>query len=529
MRKHIQQQLNQLIETLCEGIQFIIEHDSDVRVDIFNNCVEGINTIINVLNEQKFGQQREEDYNSILQQVFSNMEILRIKLINEESVINEGKSVCLGLSELYKEIQKEKVKLEIVFLPYKASMWDSMESVWRAAASDDRCECYVVPIPYYDKKPDGSLADMHYEGSKFPESIPIMDYNEYSLKNRHPDIIYIHNPYDEYNHVTSIHPYFYSYKIKNYTDMLVYIPYCISGVFENNQRDIKAAMAPAMRYVDRIIAQNENQRQLLISAGCDKDKVIALGTPKLDSVYYMQENPPHIWEDWNKVIKDRKVILLNLTLGTILQEEIWIDRYNYYINHIANRKEVAIIYRPHPLMEATLKSMRPHLYDKYMHFIENISSRENVIIDKFESADAAFWCSDAMISDYSSLPFKYIATGKPVYLFMINPKNYIMEENRFMESIKVFDFYDSYFWCLDKKLALEFKMKDVVGKYRCITRINSEHGIEYMEVDKFIDIVVQEKDFKKEERLNAMKNSVLNSDGTCGYKINQYIVELVMK
>ncbi len=43
---------------------------------------------------------------------------------------------------------EKEVKNIIVFLPYKASMWDSLESVWRAAYEDkEHCEAYVVPIP----------------------------------------------------------------------------------------------------------------------------------------------------------------------------------------------------------------------------------------------------------------------------------------------------------------------------------------------------------------------------------------------
>ena len=63
-----------------------------------------------------------------------------------------------------------KVRLEIVFLPYKASMWDSLESVWQAADADPDCDAYVVPIPYYDRNSDGSLGAYHYEGFRFSSS-----------------------------------------------------------------------------------------------------------------------------------------------------------------------------------------------------------------------------------------------------------------------------------------------------------------------------------------------------------------------
>lgn len=32
---------------------------------------------------------------------------------------------------------------EVVFLPYKASMWDSLESVWKAADEDSDCDAFV--------------------------------------------------------------------------------------------------------------------------------------------------------------------------------------------------------------------------------------------------------------------------------------------------------------------------------------------------------------------------------------------------
>ena len=45
---------------------------------------------------------------------------------------------------------------EIVFLPYKVSMWDSLESVWKAAIKDGRCDVYVISVPYFDREPDGT-------------------------------------------------------------------------------------------------------------------------------------------------------------------------------------------------------------------------------------------------------------------------------------------------------------------------------------------------------------------------------------
>ena len=49
-------------------------------------------------------------------------------------------------------------KKNIVFLPYKASMWDSLESIWKTAYEDKSyCNTYVVPIPYADIDANGKV------------------------------------------------------------------------------------------------------------------------------------------------------------------------------------------------------------------------------------------------------------------------------------------------------------------------------------------------------------------------------------
>ena len=122
-------------------------------------------------------------------------------------------------SNVYKKLKKQLLKVEnsaknditvrkeMVFLPYKASMWDSLESVWKAAEEDEYCDAYVVPIPYYDKNPNGSFREIHYEGNQYPSYVPITSYEDYDIKTRKPDVIYIHNPYDNLNLVTSVHPF----------------------------------------------------------------------------------------------------------------------------------------------------------------------------------------------------------------------------------------------------------------------------------------------------------------------------------
>ena len=105
-------------------------------------------------------------------------------------------ALCHQLLEgLIRELRTEPVKKEIVFLPYKASMWDSLESIWQAAAADkEHCNAYVVAIPYADLTPEHTAKEWHCEKGLFPEYVPVLDFRAVDLEKMHPDVIFIHNP-----------------------------------------------------------------------------------------------------------------------------------------------------------------------------------------------------------------------------------------------------------------------------------------------------------------------------------------------
>ena len=85
----------------------------------------------------------------------------KVYWVNEQARIipdkTAYKTLKSSLIDAEREIKRITVKLEVVFLPYKVSMWDSLESVWMAADEDSDCDAYVIPIPYFDKNKDGSL------------------------------------------------------------------------------------------------------------------------------------------------------------------------------------------------------------------------------------------------------------------------------------------------------------------------------------------------------------------------------------
>ena len=69
-----------------------------------------------------------------------------------------------------------------------------------------------------ERNSDGTFGNIHYEIGDFPKDVPVTDFRNYDIEARHPDAIYIHNPYDDRNFVTSVHPDYYSSKLKDLTD-----------------------------------------------------------------------------------------------------------------------------------------------------------------------------------------------------------------------------------------------------------------------------------------------------------------------
>lgn len=163
----------------------------------------------------------------------------------------------------------ENTRKEILFLPFKASAWNSMEPAWKAAMADPDWDVYVIPIPWYYRNIDGSLRDMQYEAEAFPDSVIITDYNSYDFEHRRPDVIFIHNPYDDCNLTTSVHPFFYSKNLKLLTEKLVYTPYFVQDDIEpDDMRSIYNmkyyVSAPGVVHADKVLVQSEKMRTAYI-------------------------------------------------------------------------------------------------------------------------------------------------------------------------------------------------------------------------------------------------------------------------
>ena len=426
MRKEKKRQIENFLKTLEEvhrQIQKAIEWENiSMALRLLKECQENVIELGKIIEQSEKDSamtiQTLEQYCEKAYQLYE--EILSDKLSNSNKVY---KALHSFLIKIENSVRNDiETRLEIVFLPYKASMWDSFESIWKAANESAECDVYVIPIPYYSKNPDGSPRKIYFEGGRYPDDVIITYYEDYDFEEHRPDMIFIHNPYDDSNLVTSVLPRFYAHNLKKYTDNLVYVPYFVVpwSIPEH------FVLTPGVVFSDFVFVQSSLIREQYIKI-LEKEifpdrrkelekKVISLGSPKTDKIFLMQgESKKQIPDEWRKKIGNKKVVFFNTNVSLLLNNKAYfVDNLNRIFQIFEKYKnEFVLLWREHPLTMETLHSMRPGLLKKYLKIKEEFVKQEWGILDTSEEPHLAMALSDCYFGAGGSLVTIYSVIGKP--------------------------------------------------------------------------------------------------------------------
>lgn len=339
------------------------------------------------------------------------------------------------LDKLKREIDEFPAKYRVLFLPYKYSMWDSLESIYEAAEKDPECEAYVMPIPYYDKDGHDNMIGMHDESDLYPKDLDVVSWREHTVDEINPDTIFIHNPYDDGNLVTSIHPDYYTRKLVRDDRLVVYVPYYVSYT---DDPDILTSLGFAGIYADYVITQSEwyrneyercldKYRDMGDNARAAVDyydnghKFAVLGNPKYDKVAILTKKSYPPPGDWHDALfcgaGQRLTLLLDTTVELVLkQRENVFEKINAVIDVVEENRDMALIWRPHPLIEVTISEMAPELEEMYRRTIERCRDLDNCIFDDTPDMHRAMAWSDCFFGKYGSMLELYRHTGKPAVM-----------------------------------------------------------------------------------------------------------------
>jgi len=305
-------------------------------------------------------------------------------------------------------------ELKILIIPYKRDMWDSFEGIYQIANSTHGCSADVMPIPYTLKGQPGRVMRWFIDDfSDVCEPRGTLDYQK-KPKNGQYDVILIHNPYDEANYVTTVHPAFYSGRLKGLARCLALVPYGIGTI---------CLITPGMCNCDVVFAENEEvvqsfKDQIKEAGATDEEielmsqKIVVMGTPKTD----LNLDQP-VPKDWVKQIKGKRVVLLATSLTAFLDDPAGeMVKVAKVITDICSDPDSVLIWREHPLMKPTIMAMRPQYIEEYGRFQKNYIDQALGIYDRTQDYRIAFSVADVLYSDPSSLVTVWQTTGKEVHV-----------------------------------------------------------------------------------------------------------------
>lgn len=360
-----------------------------------------------------------------------------------------------ALDVFFQQIQEEKETYRVLFLPYKYSMWDSLESIFEAAKEDENCEAYVMPIPYYDKDQEGNFTEIHDESGSYPDDIGIISWQDNQVDEIDPDVIFIHNPYDGNNLLTSIHPDYYTNKLVRKDRIVIYVPY-YATYGDNEGTPIPVGVSEI--YSDYVIAQSEWQKRQyeialddykksderlneLIFSFDNGNKVVALGNPKYDKARRVSKSNYPLNDDWKKVLLDsngnRKfTMLLDTTIGIVLRKRgRMLKKVNEIIGFFEKHDDLALIWRPHPLIIPTLRNMLPELVPEYKKLVDHCKRLDNCIFDDTSDMHLAMAWSDAFMGKCGSMVELYRVTKKPTIMLEVDEKTNFEPDGKYDENV----------------------------------------------------------------------------------------------
>lgn len=465
MRKYQQKKILELIKTLFEVTdeikKFFSHRDFLAITQLLADCQEFVDRIHSFV----LGVSDENAKTVLLlEKLYEDLYTYSIEISDAHPTNAFIKRLRKSIIDIEDNVKIEFVPntIEVVFFPYKVSMWDSLESIWLAAKEDPNCDAYVVPIPYYEKDSRGTFGVMHYEADLYPDYVPIANWQDYDVSERRPDIVFIHNPYDNNNHVTSVHPDFYSSRLKDLTDLLVYVPYFV----QNSMIKKEFCLTPACLNANKVIVGSEKERSIYVKHfknafgaqfGKPEEKFLALGSPKLDKINGLGEY--ELLPAWKYLIKNddgeqKKIFLYNTSVSTmLLYNEQYLKKLRSVFAEFKHRNDALLWWRPHPLSMSTYQTLRPELAEEYVEIVDEFKNAGFGIYDDTSELHRAIACSDAYYGDGSSLVEMYKMTKKPIMIS--NPKT-IRSEIRIFPNCVFVD--ENYIWMLNSYLKSTFKL-----------------------------------------------------------------------
>lgn len=431
-------------EYLADSVEIIHEilfnKDSGLSYeDIINYLSELQNNIVSfgTLTESIKGEDCNtvkllEQYLEVIYKVAKYVQKFYEGINHEASAENKYAECDEGVKDTFASIS-EAIDSEIVnrrsvlFLPVKAKHFSSMRMAYEMETATPDTDVYVMPLPYYYKKYDGSFKDeMHIDTEEFIKAnIPVTDYSRFDLSLLCPEKIYINSAYDEYNMAVSVDTRFYARIVKKYTEKLIYIPYFKLMEFDRTNYPCWYNMqyyctVPGVVMADKVYVQSENTRKAYIdklNEWAGDEQYTDIWEQKID--VYNESCEEHS-EDELRDAGSKKTIVWFVSAGSLAEfGDKYIEKAYRNLDVFALSKDkLKVLLISEPFLDEMIKTYSDELYKKWTGFIDefNRSGIGEVVSQVEDQSVEALLKANAYYGDPSYICKDFILMKKPVML-----------------------------------------------------------------------------------------------------------------
>lgn len=327
------------------------------------------------------------------------------------------------------ELQNNK---ETVFIVSKAEQWKYAQWYYLKNKAMQDVDIYIIVVPYYYKKYDGSCYDYKYELQEVRQIVKningtdenVIGYQQFDIALHHPETIVIQNPCDEWNNATTLQEEYYSRTLQKYTEKLVYIQsFEVEEFTANSYREwynMKYyCTMPGVIRADEVYVQSENMREVYIEKLIDFSNIEykEIWEEKVHKCNLLFEN--HITKN-DKKDCHRKKIAFYVQVGSVIQYgRKMIEKLKSVLGVLQNSKDkvelIWIFDRGH---EAYLKKNEERLEKRYSD-LKEIMERDGIgrciYRDEMSVSEIVDMC-DAYYGSESRLALDFWMKKKPVMI-----------------------------------------------------------------------------------------------------------------
>lgn len=346
----------------------------------------------------------------------------------DENLINAGLSTLSeGIENALLSVWKEVIhRDEEVFITDRAEDFKYLLDYYRVSQNNADVDTRVVLVPYYYKEYDTSLRNPQFEIEKFQVLYPdicVTPYENFDVSFMNPAKIYFTNPYDEFNDTTSVHPDFYSSKLKEATEELIYVSAVDIEEFDEDNERAYANMKyyvtmPGVVNADTVYVKSEKLRDMYIKKLTEfsgeyyekrwKEKIDVAAYTKADDFKAEKKNV-------------RKKLFLYISYGTLFKcGEKTFDKIKSILLLLQERKEEIELVWYCPDMKFEINSSHEKLILEYNKLVEEIRAMKDVRVVKDEDFCSVIAECDAYYGTESRYAYEFMRLKKPVMLADIN-------------------------------------------------------------------------------------------------------------